>query len=67
MAFGKSIRTYWDGRWHDGDLAVMNAADHGIWPVSYTHLIRATIDATGHSHRRASDGVPQLIVKREDG
>ena len=31
MAFGKSIRTYWDGRWHDGDLAVMKAADHGIW------------------------------------
>ena len=30
MAFGKSIRTYWQGRWHDGDLAVMNAADHGI-------------------------------------
>ena len=31
MAFGKSIRTYWDGRWHDGDMAVMKAADHGIW------------------------------------
>lgn len=31
MAFGKSIRTFWDGRWHDGDMAVMKAADHGIW------------------------------------
>ena len=31
MAFGTSIRTFWDGRWHDGDLAVMKAADHGIW------------------------------------
>lgn len=31
MAFGKSIRTFWEGRWHDGDLAVMKAADHGIW------------------------------------
>ena len=31
MAFGKMIRTYWDGRWHEGDLAVMKAADHGIW------------------------------------
>ena len=31
MAFGKMIRTYWDGRWHDGDLAVMKAADHGMW------------------------------------
>lgn len=29
--------------------------------------IRATIDETGHSHRRASDGVPQLIVKKEGG
>jgi branched-chain amino acid aminotransferase len=31
MAFGKMIRTYFDGRWHEGDLAVMKAADHGIW------------------------------------
>ena len=31
MAFGTSIRTFWEGRWHDGDLAVMRAADHGIW------------------------------------
>ena len=31
MAFGKSVRTFWEGRWHDGDLAVMRAADHGIW------------------------------------
>ncbi len=31
MAFGKNIRTFWQGRWHDGDIAVMNAADHGIW------------------------------------
>ncbi|MBD0865545.1 MAG: branched-chain amino acid aminotransferase [Rhodobacteraceae bacterium] len=25
------IRTYYNGTWHDGDVAVMNAADHGIW------------------------------------
>ena len=31
MAFGKMIRTWWQGRWHDGDVAVMKAADHGIW------------------------------------
>ena len=34
MAFGTSIRTYWEGRWHDGDLAVMKAADHGMWQGS---------------------------------
>lgn len=34
MAFGTNIRTYWNGRWHDGDLAVMKAADHGIWQGS---------------------------------
>jgi len=34
MAFGTSIRTFWDGRWHDGDLAVMRAADHGMWQGS---------------------------------
>ena len=31
MATGTNLRTYWDGRWHDGDRPVMNAADHGSW------------------------------------
>ncbi|MFT4151587.1 MAG: branched-chain amino acid aminotransferase [Paracoccaceae bacterium] len=34
MAFGKNIRTFWEGRWHEGDIAVMRAADHGIWQGS---------------------------------
>jgi len=34
MAFGKNIRTYFEGRWHEGDIAVMRAADHGIWQGS---------------------------------
>lgn len=34
MAFGTHIRTWFDGRWHDGDIAVMRAADHGIWQGS---------------------------------
>lgn len=34
MAFGTIIRTYFEGRWHDGDLPVMRAADHGIWQGS---------------------------------
>ena len=34
MAFGKMIRTFWEGRWHEGDLAVMKAADHGMWQGS---------------------------------
>lgn len=31
MATGTNIRTWFDGRWHDGDVAVMRAADHGSW------------------------------------
>jgi len=31
MAASKTIRTYFEGRWHDGDLPVMKAADHGSW------------------------------------
>lgn len=34
MAFGKTIRTFWQGSWHDGDVAVMRAADHGSWQGS---------------------------------
>ncbi|MCA0963607.1 branched-chain amino acid aminotransferase [Salipiger bermudensis] len=31
MAVGKNIRTYFQGTWHDGDISVMRAADHGAW------------------------------------
>lgn len=31
MAVGKNIRTYFEGRWHDGDAPIMRAADHGAW------------------------------------
>jgi len=31
MAFGTSVRTYYNGQWHDEDVAIMRAADHGSW------------------------------------
>lgn len=31
MATGTNIRTYFEGRWHDGDVPLMKAADHGMW------------------------------------
>lgn len=31
MAVGTHIRTYFNGSWHDGDVPVMGAADHGAW------------------------------------
>ena len=31
MAVGKNIRTYFEGKWHDGDAPIMRAADHGSW------------------------------------
>jgi branched-chain amino acid aminotransferase len=31
MATGTNIRTYFQGEWHDGNVAIMNAADHGSW------------------------------------
>lgn len=31
MATGTNIRTYFNGTWHDGDVPVMRAADHGAW------------------------------------
>ena len=34
MTIGTNIRTYFEGRWHEGDIAVMKAADHGIWQGS---------------------------------
>ena len=34
MAFGTQIRTWFEGRWHEGDLHVMRASDHGMWQGS---------------------------------
>lgn len=31
MATGKNIKTYFEGAWHDGDVPIMKAADHGSW------------------------------------
>lgn len=31
MATGTNIRTYFEGAWHQGDVPVMRAADHGAW------------------------------------
>ncbi|WP_342076624.1 branched-chain amino acid aminotransferase [Yoonia sp. SS1-5] len=31
MATGTQIRTYFDGKWHNDDVAIMRAADHGSW------------------------------------
>jgi len=34
MATGTDIRTWFEGRWHEGDVPVMRAADHGTWLAS---------------------------------
>lgn len=31
MALSNNIRTYFQGTWHQGDVPVINAADHGAW------------------------------------
>ncbi|WP_299648582.1 branched-chain amino acid aminotransferase [uncultured Tateyamaria sp.] len=31
MATGTNIRTFYEGAWHDEDVAIMRAADHGSW------------------------------------
>ncbi len=31
MATGVNIRTWFGDRWHDGDVMIMRAADHGSW------------------------------------
>ncbi len=49
MAFGKRIRTYFDGTWHEGDVPVMRAADHGAW------LGTSVFDGARYMHGTAPD------------
>ncbi len=49
MAVGKDIRTYFDGAWHDGDVAVLRAADHGAW------LGSSVFDGARYAHGVAPD------------
>ncbi|SHI79254.1 branched-chain amino acid aminotransferase [Wenxinia saemankumensis] len=54
MATGTDIRTWFDGRWHEGDLPVMRAADHGAW------LGSSVFDGARHARGRAPDLGPHL-------
>ncbi len=49
MATGTNIRTFFEGAWHNTDLAVMKAADHGSW-VGTT-----VFDGARHFDGRAPD------------
>ncbi|KMW58721.1 Branched-chain amino acid aminotransferase [Candidatus Rhodobacter oscarellae] len=31
MVMGTDIRTFYQGTWHEGDVPIMSAADHGAW------------------------------------
>ena len=31
MATGTNLRTWFEGRWHEGDVMIMRAGDHGAW------------------------------------
>ena len=54
MATGTHIRTYFDGTWHQGDVAVMRAADHGSW------LGTTVFDGARYVHGVAPDLRPHL-------
>ncbi len=55
MAISSTIRTYAEGVWHDGDVPVMRAADHGAW-----------LGSTVFDGARFFDGVcPDLVAHCE--
>ena len=49
MATGTDIRTYHEGRWHEGDIAVIRASDHGAW------LGTTVFDGARYAHGLAPD------------
>ncbi|PIV75142.1 MAG: branched chain amino acid aminotransferase [Rhodobacteraceae bacterium CG17_big_fil_post_rev_8_21_14_2_50_65_11] len=49
MATGTNIRTYFEGTWHEGNVPIMNAADHGSW------LGGTVFDGARYAHGLAPD------------
>ena len=43
MATGSNIRTWFEGAWHDADIPVMRAADHGTWLASSSSRMNEAI------------------------
>lgn len=55
MATGRNIKTFFQGSWHNEDLAIMRAADHGSW-----------VGSTVFDGARFFDGVtPDLLAHCE--
>lgn len=52
MATGSNIRTYFDGTWHEGDVPIMRAGDHGAW------LGSSVFDGARHVDGLAPDLAP---------
>lgn len=49
MAVGSNIRTWFEGKWHEGDVPIMRAADHGSW------LGSSVFDGARFAHGLAPD------------
>jgi len=49
MATGTNIRTYFEGTWHEGNVPIMHAADHGSW------LGGTVFDGARYAHGHAPD------------
>jgi branched-chain amino acid aminotransferase len=66
MAFGKNIRTFFEGRWHEGDVPVMRAADHGIWQGSSVfdgaRYARGLVPDLALHCRRVNDSARALMI-----
>lgn len=72
MATGTNIRTWFNGSWHEGDVAIMRAADHGAW-LGTTVFDGARFfegispDLTAHMARVVRSAVALMLVPNKTG
>ena len=80
MATGTNLRTYFDGTWHDGDVPVMKAGDHGAWlgttvfdgarfvdgmaPDLDRHLARVNASAARTPRAWRDEGLPNSSARK---
>ncbi|MBF9029085.1 branched-chain amino acid aminotransferase [Rhodobacterales bacterium HKCCE3408] len=72
MAVGTNIKTYFEGAWHDEDVQIMRAADHGSWQGTTVfdgarYVDGLAPDLRAHCHRVIRSAEALMLYPQQTG